>query len=142
MAHNLFKGRMAFAGEVPWHRLGTNVPASVTAAEMIEAAGLAWRVNLRAAPGARIIDDEAGTYDRYLIVRERFGEETEEVALGMVGSRYVPLQNTDAFSFFEPFIRNGWAKFHTAGALGNGEACVGAGEIERPDHDRPGRRHR
>ena len=121
MAHNLFHGRMAFVGEVPWHRLGTPVPQTVTSAEMIEAAGLGWRVDLRAASGARIIDDKAGTYDRYLIVRERFGEETEEVALGMVGSRYVPLQNTEAFSFFEPFIRNGWATFHTAGALGNGE---------------------
>lgn len=41
--------------------------------------------------------------------------------LGLVGSRYVPRQNTEAFAFFEPFITNRWASFHTAGALGNGE---------------------
>ena len=78
-------------------------------------------LTLKAAPGARIVDAAAGTFDRYLIMRQRVGNESEEVALGMVGSRYVPLQNTDAFSFFEPFIVNGWATFHTAGALGNGE---------------------
>jgi len=33
----------------------------------------------------------------------------------------VPLQNEDAFEFFEPFVRNGWASFHTAGMLGQGE---------------------
>ena len=34
---------------------------------------------------------------------------------------FVPLQNEDAFEFFEPFVRNGWASFHTAGMLGQGE---------------------
>jgi phage/plasmid-like protein (TIGR03299 family) len=88
---------------------------------MIEAARLSWTVNLRPAPGARLVNGKSDIYDRYLIMRERVDGETQEVALGMVGSRYAPLQNIDAFSFFEPFIRNGWAQFHTAGALGNGE---------------------
>ena len=39
----------------------------------------------------------------------------------MVGSGYEPLQNTEAFKFFEPFIEGKYAEFHTAGALGNGE---------------------
>ena len=57
------------------------------------------------------LPDHARTVDR----------EKEAVALGLVSNRYVPLQNIEAFSFFEPFIHNGWAQFHTAGALGNGE---------------------
>jgi phage/plasmid-like protein (TIGR03299 family) len=119
MPHNLFKGRMAFVGEVPWHGLGTSVPPSVTAAEMIEAAGLAWKVTVKAAPGARLVDDKRNIHDRYLVARTDAGG--EETVLGLVGNRYVPLQNADAFSFFEPFVRNTWATFHTAGALGNGE---------------------
>jgi phage/plasmid-like protein (TIGR03299 family) len=62
-----------------------------------------------------------GAYDRNLIVRDPVGGEKEGVVLGLVGSRYVPVQNTEAFAFFEPFIANHWASFHTAGALGNGE---------------------
>jgi phage/plasmid-like protein (TIGR03299 family) len=54
-------------------------------------------------------------------LREPVDREKEAVALGLVSGRYVPLQNIEAFSFFEPFIHNGWAQFHTAGALGNGE---------------------
>src|SRR6516225_1161495 len=104
MPHNLFEGRMAFVGEVPWHGLGTAVPSSVTAAEMIDAAGLAWKVTVRPAPGARLVNEKRDIYDRYLVARANAGE--EQAVLGLVGSRYVPLQNAEAFSFFEPFIRN------------------------------------
>jgi len=88
---------------------------------MIEAANLAWQVAVSPAPGARRLRPNRETYDRYLVWRDPTGSENSKVVLGSVGSRYVPLQNTDAFSFFDPFIRNGWASFHTAGALGNGE---------------------
>ena len=54
-------------------------------------------------------------------MRRPVGNEKNEVALGMVGSGYEPLQNTEAFKFFEPFIEGKYAEFHTAGALGNGE---------------------
>jgi hypothetical protein len=78
MAHNLFNGRMAFVDEVPWHGLGTRVQDSATAADMIEAAGLAWEVNVRPAPGARISNPRRGTYDRYVIERDMVGEEKEK----------------------------------------------------------------
>jgi phage/plasmid-like protein (TIGR03299 family) len=88
---------------------------------MIEAARLSWKVILRPAPGARLVRGKSDIHDRYLVMREPVDDETEDVALGMVSNRYAPLQNIEAFSFFEPFISNGWAQFHTAGALGNGE---------------------
>src|SRR5258708_1658778 len=121
MAHKLFNGRIAFVGDRPWHNLGVRVPASVTAAEMIKAARLSWSVDLLPAPGAHRIKGKPDVYNRYLIMREPVDREKETVALGLVSNRYVPLQNIEAFSFFEPFIHNGWAQFHTAGALGNGE---------------------
>lgn len=122
MAHNLFNERIAFVGEQPWHELGVKVPASVTAAEMIAAARLSWNVGLKPAPGAQRVKRRSDVvYDRYLIMRDPVDRERKPVALGMVGNRYVPLQNADAFEFFEPFIRNGWAQFETAGALGRGE---------------------
>ena len=121
MAHNLFRGRMAFVGDVPWHGLGQAVASTVTAREMCRAAELDWEVRKEPAPGARIVDERRGLHDRYLILRDRVGKERDEVALGMVGSGYEPLQNTEAFRFFEPFIEGKYARFHTAGALGNGE---------------------
>src|SRR6266851_4345097 len=55
MAHNLHNGRMAYVGETPWHELGRKVPPTVSASEMIGAAGLAWKVDARPASGARLI---------------------------------------------------------------------------------------
>ena len=122
MAHDLFNDTMAFVGDEPWHGLGRKVSPTVSAAEMCAQAGLNWEVQKLPAPGARLMDPRKRTYDRYLIYRDpvRRGEK-EKVALGMVGAGYEPLQNRDAFRFFEPFITGKFAEFQTAGALGNGE---------------------
>jgi phage/plasmid-like protein (TIGR03299 family) len=121
MTHDLLSNRMAYVGEVPWHGLGKKVLPSVKSAEMCVAAGLTWEVRKEPASGARLINERKKIHDRYLILRDPVGEEKKPVALGMVGSRYELLQNIEAFTFFEPFIDGGFAEFHTAGALGNGE---------------------
>ena len=121
MGHDLFQSSMAFVGETPWHRLGTAVESHVRAEPMMRAANLDWRVRKQSAPGARLLDAGREVYDRYIVLRDPVGDETEAVALAIVGKEYEPLQNVDAFTFFEPFVDNGWAEFHTAGALGNGE---------------------
>lgn len=127
MAHDLFQGTMAYVGAIPgepppWHGLGKLVSADVTAEEMIVAANLGWMVWKEPAPGARLRTEDPETYDRYLVMREPVGpDEACSVALGMVTSAYEPVQNHEAFAFFEPFIENRWASFSTAGALGNGE---------------------
>lgn len=121
MTHDLLSNRMAFVGEVPWHGLGKKVPPTVTSAEMCEAADLNWKVWKEPAPGARLINERRDIHDRYLIFRDPVDKEKQPVALGLVGSGYELLQNLEAFTFFEPFIDGGFAEFHTAGALGNGE---------------------
>jgi phage/plasmid-like protein (TIGR03299 family) len=121
MAHNLFQNKMAFVDDVPWHGLGTRVAADISANEMCRAAGLDWQVWKDPAPGAKLRKSDPEIFDRYLILREAVGNETEDAALGMVGPNYEVLQNDEAFQFFEPLIHSGYAEFHTAGALGNGE---------------------
>jgi len=121
MAHNLFQNTMAYVDETPWHRLGERVHESVTSKEMCRAAGLDWAIRKEPAPGARILNLKKQTYERYLVFRDPVKDEVAPVALGLVGERYELLQNAEAFSFFEPFIESGFASFHTAGALGNGE---------------------
>lgn len=112
---------MAYYGEVPWHKMGKPVPKGVTAAEMIRAAGLDWDVELRAARGAREINKK-GEFSRYEVVRlPRPDRKEAEVLLGLVSRRYEPLQNREAFAFFDPIVGEGKAYFETAGALGEGE---------------------
>jgi phage/plasmid-like protein (TIGR03299 family) len=57
----------------------------------------------------------------------------------VVGRRYEPLQNTEAFQFFNPIVKDKKAHFETAGALGEGERIwvmarmPGAIEVVRGD---------
>ena len=95
---------MAYYGEVPWHGLGTPVPKGVTAENMIRAAGLDWEVELRPARGAREINRKK-EFSRYEVVRTPRPNSNEgEVLLGVVSRRYKPLQNLEAFAFFDPIV--------------------------------------
>ena len=130
---------MAYYGDVPWHGLGTQVPERVTAQEMIESAGLDWEVELRPARGARKINKK-GEFSRYEVVRiPRPNSDEVEILLGVVSRRYQPLQNKEAFAFFDPIVCEERAYFETAGALGEGERIwvlaklPGAMEIVRGD---------
>ena len=116
---------MAYVGQEPWHGLGERVDRRVHAGEMLQAAGLDWEVAKRPARGAKPIREYADgrkLYSRYEIVRvPRQGTQEEEAVLGLVTDKYQPLQNRDAFEFFDPIVDREAAFFETAGALGDGE---------------------
>jgi phage/plasmid-like protein (TIGR03299 family) len=128
MSHNLMRRddnprqtAMFSVGEAPWHHLGTRFehpPAS--AAEAIGAAGLNWevvKVPLYVARGRRM----HAVAQRFAIMRPEHVEGDTCRVLGIVGGQYEPLQNRDAFGFFDGIIAGGSAAYHTAGALGDGE---------------------
>lgn len=119
MAHDLFRDTMVYVGDKPWHGLGRKLDPSSTADEFLTAANLHWNVRLDPAPGAK--QDKKKRWSRLIISRDAVPPEKDPVALGMVTSRYEPLQNTDAFAFFDPLIASNWASYEAAGALGDGE---------------------
>lgn len=117
MPHNLATtsdGRtaMMYTGEVPWHRLGTQLDQPATAREAIEAAGLNYLVELK--PLATTDGTEVPS--RKATVRTDTG-----TVLGVVGNGYVPVQNYQAFGFLDAVVADGGLRYHTAGALGKGE---------------------
>lgn len=120
MAHNLEQrdgqASMFFSGEVPWHNLGRRLNKPATAAEAMEAARLDYNVVKR--PVKAIINGR-----QYSDVPNAFATvrtDTNQV-LGVVGARYEPVQNSDAFNFFDPLVDRDEAIYHTAGVLGRGE---------------------
>jgi phage/plasmid-like protein (TIGR03299 family) len=125
MAHDLNfengEASMMYVGDVPWHGLGTLLetpPATAEAA--IRAARLDWEVGLKP-----VFTGEGSRYysipDRQAVVRlDRWGEQDCPI-YGLVGADYRPLQNRNAFSFFDPVVKAGAVHYETAGSLGCGE---------------------
>jgi phage/plasmid-like protein (TIGR03299 family) len=105
---------MMYAGAAPWHRLGRRMERPVAAPEALVAAELDWRV--KTAPVFALDDgDETPVESHRAVVRARDGR-----ALGVVGARYRPIQNEEAFAFLDSVCSEGAAQIHTAGSLEGG----------------------
>lgn len=109
MMYNLEEG-------VPWHGLGNAVEGVVTAAEAIELAGLGWSVEKRPVYAKRPTGVYEAIPDRFEIART-----SDDKTLGVVGKDYKPIQNVDAFEFFDTLVDSGEAKYQTAGSLSGGK---------------------
>jgi phage/plasmid-like protein (TIGR03299 family) len=120
MSHNLniLNGRvsMMYVGSAPWHGLGQKLDHPATAEDAILSAGLDYTVVKK--PLQVIINgrNRMPVPDHFATVRS----DTNDV-LGIVGRRYLPVQNREAFSFFDSLVGANQAIYETAGALYRGE---------------------
>lgn len=106
------KAQMAYAGDVPWHGLGTKVPADVAPYQMMEIAGLDWSVEKQ-----RMVTSEGfAVPEKRALVRS-----SDNKVLDIVGKNWNPVQNEDAFNFFHDFVAAGDMEMHTAGSLKGGQ---------------------
>lgn len=123
MAHNLYKSSMAFRGETPWHKLGAQFAEAFTAAEAIEAAHLGYEVTKRqlVLPCDHVMPDGSTVRDYRPVDRYATVNGDTDAVLGIVGDRYTPLQNKDAFAFFDVLLSEHGARYETAGAIGEGK---------------------
>jgi phage/plasmid-like protein (TIGR03299 family) len=101
------------AGEVPWHGLGTPLEESDLHdwSKACEKAGLSWSVEL---VPLQTTDTQAE------VSHKAVRRTTDKRILGVVGPRYTPLQNHEAFQWFQPFLDAKEASLNTAGSLCQG----------------------
>lgn len=114
MGHGLISENsgLVYVGERPWHGLGVQCQEAPTTQEAIKMANLDWDVELQeiqTAEGKKIENHRA-------VMRKDISK-----CLGVVTKQYNPLQNKDAFSFFDPFLENDLAYIETAGCLFDGK---------------------
>ena len=127
MAHELEivdgKANMAYAGDVPWHGLGTKVPSDLAPEQMLKAAGLDWTVEKR----QMSFKTETGEKltNEYALVRS-----TDDKHLTTVSSQWNPVQNIEAFEFFNDFVLTGDMEMHTAGSLKGGRMVWAMAQIK------------
>ena len=112
-------GSAMFAYQPAWHGLGTVVSEAQTSEDALRLAGLDWEValtNLAADFG------EGSVEPRYRDVpdcRATYRKDTG-APLGAVGSRYLPLQNREAFDWMDAIVGESRAIWHTCGSLRGG----------------------
>ena len=102
---------MAYAGELPWHGLGTEVSNDLTPIQMMQKAGVDWEVEQQK------IVTESGLEinDKVALVRT-----SDNTLLDVTGKDWKPVQNEEAFTFFSEFVAAGDMEMHTAGSLKEG----------------------
>jgi phage/plasmid-like protein (TIGR03299 family) len=99
-----------------------------TTSEMLEAANLnGWNVRLEELEiPSTLTSDKNYQY----VVRTNPTDKTQTDVLGIVGERYVPLQNEELFSFGDNIL-DGGGRWETAGSIRGGRVVFGSLALER-----------
>lgn len=120
MAHQI--ETMMYAAQTPWHGLGTFVgDENVFSDVAIQKAGLDWKVEkqpLFLGNGNQLEENVATVRD------------TDSAVLGIVGTDYQVLQNSEAFNFMDSLVDAGDMRYHTAGSLSGGRRVWLLGQID------------
>tara|TARA_R110000796_G_scaffold3035_16_gene11655 strand:- start:6531 stop:7487 length:957 start_codon:yes stop_codon:yes gene_type:complete len=105
---------MAYAGQLPWHGLGTRVSENISVDEMMVESGLDWEV--QKVPAYADLNGTRIHSGHDMLVRT-----SDNTALDMVTGNWNPVQNAEAFDFFRDFVEAGDMEMHTAGSLQGGK---------------------
>jgi len=92
-------------------KFATDASNSTDIQEAIEKAGLNWEVETK----------ELYTTDGLLVPSRAIVRTDTDKLLGVVGSKYTPVQNKEAFGFFNDFLNSGSVKLENAGSIGGGK---------------------
>jgi phage/plasmid-like protein (TIGR03299 family) len=127
MAHDLesANGQTAFASlrQPAWHGLGTVFQDEVDTSEMLSLAHLNdWNVRLEDVETPEGFNSDK-SYS-FVTRTNPFDRNTNDI-LGVVGERYVPLQNEDLFSFGDNLL-DGGGRWETAGSIKGGRVVFGS----------------
>ena len=132
MAHELEtqNGVASFASfrEPAWHGLGTVFTEEKNTSEMLAAANLNnWNVRLEELEiPSTLTSDKNYQY----VVRTNPTNNTQTDVLGIVGERYVPVQNEELFAFGDNIL-DGGGRWETAGSIRGGRVVFGSLALER-----------
>lgn len=115
--------QMAYAGQTPWHGLGTEVSNDLTPAQMQKKAGLDWTVH------------EVESYVDFNNTKIPTGQKalvrsTDNKVLTNVGEGWNPVQNSEAFEFFSEYVLAGDMEMHTAGSLKGGKNVFALAKVK------------
>lgn len=108
--------------EVPWHGLGFPVEGDLTPAQMMKAAKVNWSVEK--VPVYCTVNKK-----RIYVGHEALVRTSDHKVLDVVTDDWNPVQNAEAFEFFNDFVAAGDMNMETAGALRGGSIVFALARI-------------
>ena len=118
--------------DAPWEGYFSmkNDLTGMTSREVMQEAGLDWNATIKP---IQVADDMTAINDHWAVQRSDTGR-----VLGVVGKRYQPVQNVEAFEFFDSIVKEGQVKYENVGILRDGrrvwmQASLGETEIAGTD---------
>src|SRR6056300_261028 len=96
--------QMAYAGETPWHGLGTKVAPDLSPNQIMEKAGLDWEVRKES------MTTHSGAY---ITGKKALVRSADNKVLDVIGDNWNPVQNKEAFEFFSEYCLAGDMEMHT-----------------------------
>ena len=113
MAHEVEK--MAYAGDVPWHGLGTKVPHDISVDDMLVRSGLDWTVSKEPIFRQEILGLGEYAQTQNFVIEDKVAlmRDSDNTVLDIVGTKWNPVQNHEAFDFFNQYIEEGNMELHS-----------------------------
>lgn len=139
MAHELEinadgSARMFFVGQKPWHGLGVELQNPPSIEDAIRLAGLDWTVSTHTLY-ANVGTNADGSICQVPTNAKAVIRSGDFKVLGVVGENYTPVQNAEAFAFFQPAVEAGFVTLETAGSLRGGSRVWVLARIKDTTHD-------
>ena len=122
MAHEV--ETMAYAGAKPWHGLGVPVSNDLTPQQMQTKAGLDWEV-FKEPIYIRPETDRMAVPGKKALTRSSDGK-----FFDVVGDDWNPIQNSEAFAFFNEYVAAGDMEMETAGSLKGGRNVFALAKVK------------
>jgi phage/plasmid-like protein (TIGR03299 family) len=105
-----------------WRRLGKPVGKAMTAQDAIKLGGLDFTVRVSPDPVTTSVDGKTLTVDnKFMTYAEVPG--IGLTSFGVVGNRYTPIQNSEAFDLLNNIVDESGANYDSAGIIGGGKRC-------------------
>jgi len=126
MAHKI-ENMVSTKGLVPWHGIATVLPQQLITSEEIIQYVPNFNFKVEKRQNTTFLKRERGRIET-IALSDSFSnvrinqDGTESILCGRVGRNYTPIQNVDAFKFFDNVVGKGEAIYETAGILKQGRA--------------------
>lgn len=105
-----------------WRKIGQSVTNAMTAEEALKIGGLDYTVKVTESPVSVVVGEQVVSVENRFLT---YGETPDGklTGIGVIGDRYVPIQNRDAFDILNNIVDESGAHFDTAGTIGGMARC-------------------